>query len=247
MNKPLKRILLAISIVFGIIIVLSIVFMLMSKSETDSMTPLETKEVMKNVTSIKDKYVNMYLIKDEDNYIAIDAGDDIEIIEQEFNKLNINPDKVIAVFLTHTDYDHTAAISLFKNADLYLSKQEEQMINGETHRMFIFSNSLDSEDYNLLEDGQIINIGNTTIRGILIPGHTVGSMVYQVNDSLLFTGDVLSLQNGKIDKFNEMFNSNTDMAVKSLDKLIKIPNVKHIFTGHHGYAEFKSGVENWKK
>ena len=89
MNKTLKRILLASGIVFGIIGLFFVGFMLMSKSEIDSMSPLETKEVLGNITSIKDKYVNMYLIKDEDSYIAFDAGDDIEIIEQEFKKLNI--------------------------------------------------------------------------------------------------------------------------------------------------------------
>ena len=97
-----------------------------------------------------------------------------------------------------------------------------------------------------MEDGQVINIGNTKIKGILITGHTVGSMCYQVNDSLIFTGDALSLQNGKIDKFNEMFNMDTETAVKSLDKLTNIPDVKHLFTAHHGYAEFKSAVDNWK-
>jgi hydroxyacylglutathione hydrolase len=247
MNKTFKRILLVSGIVFGIIVLLLIGFMIMSKSEIDSMSPLETKEVIKNITSVKDKYVNMYLIKDEDSYIAIDAGDDIEIIEQEFKKIKINPDKVTAVFLTHTDFDHVAAIGLFKNADIYLSKQEEQLINGETSRFYIIGNSLNTEDYTLLKDGQIINIGNTKIQGILIPGHTPGAMCYQVNDTSLFTGDVLSLQNGKIDKFNEMFNMDTETAIKSLDKLTNIPDVKHIFTAHHGYAEFKSAIKNWKK
>ncbi len=247
MNQTLKRILLAISVVFGIIVLLFIGFMIMSKSEIDSMSPLETKEVVKNITSIKDKYVNMYLIKDEDSYIAIDAGDDIDIIEEEFKKLNINPDKVTAVFITHSDFDHVAAIGLFKNADIYLSKQEEQLINGETSRFYIIGNSLDTENYQLLDDGQVINIGNTKIQGILTPGHTPGSMCYQVNDSSLFTGDALSLQNGKIDKFNEMFNMDTETAVKSLDKLTNIPDAEHLFTAHHGYAEFKSAIKNWKK
>lgn len=246
MSKTLKKVLIGSGIILGIIVLLFIGIMIMSKSEIDSMSPLETKELMENITSIKDKYVNMYLVKDEDSYIVIDAGDDIEIIEKEFKKLKINPDKVIAVFLTHTDFDHVAAIGMFKNADIYLSKQEEQLINGETSRFYIIGNSLNTEDYNLLEDGQVINIGNTKIQGILIPGHTPGAMCYKVNDTSLFTGDVLSLQNGKIDKFNEMFNMNTETAVKSLDKLTDIPDIKHIFTAHHGYAEFKSAVNNWK-
>jgi len=127
----------------------------MSKSEIDSMSPLETKKVMENVTSIKDKYVNMYLIKDEDSYIAFDAGDDVDIIEQEFIKLKINPDKVTAVFITHSDFDHVAAIGLFKNADIYLSKQEEQLINGETSRFLLLVTALILKTINYWKTGKL--------------------------------------------------------------------------------------------
>ena len=65
---------------------------------------------------IKDEFVNMYLIKDSLGYIAIDAGKDLMVIETELHKLNIKPEEVIAVFLTHSDMDHVAGIPLFKNA-----------------------------------------------------------------------------------------------------------------------------------
>ncbi len=221
--------------------------MLKSKSEIDKMTPLETTDLFENIISIKDKYVNMYLIKDEDNYIAIDAGDDIDVIAEEFKKLKINPEKVIAVFLTHTDFDHVAAIELFKNADIYLSKQEEQLINGKTNRFYIVGNNLKREDYLLLEDRQVLNIGNTEIQGILVAGHTPGSTCYLINNEHLFIGDALSLKNGKIDRFNEMFNMDTETAVKSMNKLTNIPNVKYIFTAHYGYGDYAGAVHNWEE
>jgi len=37
------------------------------------MNPLETKQLMDNVYVIKDDFVNMYIIKNSDHYIAIDA------------------------------------------------------------------------------------------------------------------------------------------------------------------------------
>jgi len=247
MNKTLKRILQVSGIVVGMIVIIFIGFMIKLKSEINSMSPLETKELVENISSIKDEYVNMYLIKDEERYIAIDAGNDIEVIKAGFKKLKINPDKVSTVLLTHTDFDHVAAIELFKNANIYFSKQEEQLINGKTSRFYVTGNKINTKDYQLIEDGQVLNIGNTKIQGILIPGHTPGSMCYLINNKYLFIGDVLSLKNGKMDRFNEIFNMDTETAVKSMEKLTNIPDVKYIFTAHYGYSDYTSAVNNWKK
>ncbi|MDY6856752.1 MAG: MBL fold metallo-hydrolase [Thermodesulfobacteriota bacterium] len=248
MNKTRKRTLQLSGIVVGIIVLIVIGLMIKLKSEMNKMTPIETMELFEDITSVKDSYVNMYLIKDKESYIAIDAGDNRDVIEDELKKMKINPDKVSAVLLTHTDFDHVAAIELFKNATVYLSKQEEQLINGITKRFFIIGNKINTKDYRLLEDGQVLNIGNIVIQGILTAGHTPGSMCYLINDKYLFTGDVLSLKNGKIDRFNEFFNMDTRTAVKSMGKLTNIPNVQYIFTGHYGYSDnYISAVSNWKK
>ncbi|MGZ5540013.1 MAG: hypothetical protein ACXW1O_08215 [Halobacteriota archaeon] len=42
------------------------------------------------------------------------------------------------MFLTHTDNDHVGGLNLFKNADVYLSIDEEQMINRTTPRFVGF-------------------------------------------------------------------------------------------------------------
>lgn len=113
----------------------------------------------------------------------------------------LEPDKVKAILLTHTDGDHVAGISLFKNAGIYLSRQEEQLLNGKKSRFFVFGNKIDTDKYNLVEDQQIMNIEGIKIQGFLTPGHTPGSMCYLVNDTILFTGDALKLNQGKIEKF----------------------------------------------
>ena len=162
--------------------------------------------------------------------------------------MKINPDKVSAVLLTHTDFDHVAAIELFKNATVYLSKEEEQLINGITKRFYIIGNKMNTKDYQLIEDGQVLHIGNIVIQGILTPGHTPGSMCYLINNTYLFTGDVLSLKNGKIDRFNEFFNMDTETAVRSMGKLTDIPNAQYIFTAHYGYSDnYASAVSDWKE
>jgi len=247
MKKPYRKVLKWGGVVVGILLIIFIGFMIKIKSETGNMYPLESKRIVDNITSVKDSYVNMYLIEDEGGYIAIDAGNDIDVLEEEFGKLKINPDKVTTVLLTHSDAVHVAAVELFRNAKIYLSSQEEQMINGGTSRFWVFGNSIYSNDYGLIDDQQTLNIGSTKVKGILIPGHTPGSMCYLINDKYLFSGDVLSLKDGKIAGFNDFFNMDTETALKSLDKLTDIPGVEWIFTAHYGCTDdYPNAVSNWK-
>ena len=217
-------------------------------SETKKMHPVATGKIVDNIYAIKDEFVNMYVIKDRNQYVVIDAGKDIDVVAAELKKLNINPDMVVAVLLTHTDMDHVAGIPLFKNAKIYLSKQEEMMLTGEKQKIPGMSNSISRKDYILLEDKQTLKIGNENSFSILTEGHTTGSMCYQVNDKYLFTGDILSLVDGKLGPSVKFFDLNHEMATKSISKITKLPNVEYIFTAHFGYTNnYKSAVKDWKE
>jgi len=247
MKKILKRMLLGIGILIALIVIFFVGYMLKAKSEIKKMTPSETKEITANIFPIQDSFTNMYLIKDSTSYIAIDAGNNLEVISEELKKLNIETDQVTAVLLTHTDGDHVAALSLFKNAEVYLSKQEEQLLTGEKYRFLFFGNTIEAKEYTLIEDQQIFNIGNLKIQGILTPGHTVGSMCYLIDGKYLFVGDALSLKEGKINPFNSFFNTDTKTATKSMEFITKLTNAEYIFTAHYGYTDdYKTAVQIWK-
>jgi hydroxyacylglutathione hydrolase len=247
MKKIYKRTLSGLLISMLLIILFFTGYFIAARSITKHMNPAETGQIGMNVFSIKDAFVNMFLVKDGEQYIAFDAGNKPGNIEIELKKLNIEPDKIVAVLLTHSDGDHVAAISLFKNADIYLSKQEEKLTNGEKSRFIIFGNKIATDKYKLIEDQQVINIGNTKIQGLLCPGHTPGSMCYLVNDTLLFTGDALSLHEGKVGKFDRLFNMDSETAAKSIGKIIRTPGVKSIYTAHYGYTDdFGNAVKDWK-
>ena len=246
MKKTIKRISLGIGIVIIMIVLFFVGYMIKAKSEIKIMTPIETKEIVDDIFSIQDSFSNLYLIKDSNQYIVIDCGNNIDVVSEELQKLKINPDKIIAVLLTHTDADHVAAIKLFKNANIYLSKQEEQLINGGKSRFLFFGNKIDTKEYSLIEDQQIFNIGNIKIKGILTPGHTPGSMCYLINNKYLFTGDALSIKAVKIDKFNDLFNMDSETAIKSIDNITNIPEAEYIFSAHYGYCDdYKNAVKDW--
>jgi hydroxyacylglutathione hydrolase len=247
MKKKLKIALIILVSLLVLFILLTGAYLYKMKAETGKMSSLETREILPNLFVIKDSFVNLYLYKTGDKYIAIDAGNELNNIQNELNKLQINPENVIAVLFTHTDSDHTGALELFKNAVVYLSSKEEQMINGKTSRFFIFGNKLKCNRYNLLNDNQVIAFGDIKIQGILTPGHTPGAMCYLFNDKILFTGDAFSLSSGRVEKFNEFFNMDTETSLLSIDKLSKLKNIEYIFTAHYGFSNnFTEAFSNWK-
>jgi hydroxyacylglutathione hydrolase len=246
MKRAVKISLVGLSITVFIILLIIVGLFVKFKSATKDMNPTPTKQIVENIFSIKDSNVNIFLIKDGDSFIAIDAGIDAENIKDEIRKLAIDPNKVIAILLTHTDRDHVAAIRIFKNARVYLAEQEQKMLNGEKLKFFS-KNKIDAKDYNLLKDKQIFDINNIKVACILTPGHTSGSMCYLINDKYLFTGDILSLKAGKIDKSIDFFNIDSETANRSIELITHLPNVQYIFTAHFGYSsDYKKAVKDWK-
>lgn len=246
MKKIVKRGLLALGTIIVLIALFVGWYMIKANSEIKKMTPAKTAQITENIFAVKDAFLNVFLIKDSNTYIAVDAGNNIDAVSEGLKKLNINPDNISAILLTHTDGDHVASIKQFKNARVYLSKQEEQLINGAKSRFLFFGNKIDAKEYTLIDDQQVFTIGNVKVKGYITEGHTPGSMCYLVNDTYLFTGDALSLKNGKIDTFNDFFNMDTKTATKSIARITSIPEAAYIFTAHYGYSnDYKNAVKDW--
>jgi hydroxyacylglutathione hydrolase len=244
MNKTLKFVLITAGILIVILVLIAVGFGVKMKSEIKKMHVIETKEIVQNVYSVKNSFVNMFLIKDSDNYIAIDAGADAKVIKNELNTLKIDTSKIVAVFLTHGDGDHTAALSTFKNAKIYLAREEEQMINGKTAKMMGVHNKISRSDYSLIDDGQKLSVGKTEVVCILTPGHTPGSMSYLINGKYLFVGDAFGLKDGKVTKPNSFFSKDMKTAIESFGKINNLPDAEYIFTAHTGFSnDYKNAVK----
>ena len=243
----MKRFLIFLGAVLGILVVLSGGVLVKLYLETRQMNSLETGKIVTRVYAVQDSYVNLFLVKTNNTYIAFDAGNDKSFVQQELEKLHIDPKRIAAVFLTHSDVDHIAAIRLFPNAAIYLSKAEEQMVNGQTRRFLFMKNHL-APPYELVEDNQVIIISGLKIKGILTPGHTPGSMCFLVNDTYLFAGDTMGIKNGEVTRFNDLFNMDSHRQEQSLAKLAGLSGVKYIFTAHYGFSDSPEiAFRSWKK
>lgn len=246
MKKTVKRILFGVGCFAAVVVCVFVAFSLKARSEMGGMAALETHEVAPGVFAIKDSTVNVFLIKDGTRYVAVDAGNDLDAVSKGLKKLRVVPDSVEAVLLTHTDADHVAALGLFRRAEVFLSRPEEALINGKQSRMMFIRNEINASKYTLLDDRQVFGIGGLEIKGYLNPGHTPGSMSYQINQKYLFVGDALRLKHDKIFIFNELFNMDTPLATKSMDVLTNIPGVEYLFTAHYGYTKhYKKAARRW--
>jgi glyoxylase-like metal-dependent hydrolase (beta-lactamase superfamily II) len=245
MPKLLKIIRLSIIGVLIITIGFSGLYLILQKSELSKFHPLKTGCQVDNVYAINDDFVNMFLIKKSDRYIAIDAGNNATAIKKGLQQLHIDPGKVGTILLTHTDYDHVAGLKLFTHAKVYLSRPEEKMINGRVHRFAIFNNHID-KPYHLLEDHTSVSINGFTVQTIVTPGHTVGSACFVIDGQYLFTGDTLSLHGKKVGHFNEFFNMNTMEQVHSIQKIAHLPKIKYLFTAHYGMTrDYEKAFRQW--
>jgi hydroxyacylglutathione hydrolase len=210
--------------------------------------PLETGQVTENVYAVKVRDVNMFFYTEGGDTIAIDAAYPGDALQAELNRLPIGPASVTHLFLTHTDVDHTGGLDLFPNAQIYFSKEEEQMINGTTSRMlWFYHNPSITRPYTLLNDSEIVTVGSIKIRAVATPGHTPGSMSFLVNDRVLFAGDTLRLQNGHALPFYRLLNMNTAIQKRSIKKLARLEDVTLLCTGHTGCTQnYAFAMKRWK-
>jgi hydroxyacylglutathione hydrolase len=237
MKKSFKRIVFGVAILAGILIIVAFLFFINFYKASREMKPSETIAINDSVWCIKDKFVNAYLFKGRKYYLLFDAGIKKENFKSELKKTGVNTDQITTVLLTHTDGDHIGAIALFKNATIYMQKNEVQMVNGTTGKSKYFKKRWKYGPYSLLNDGDSLTIDGLKIKIIHTPGHTPGSSCFLIGSDYLVTGDNLILKNGHYDHFNDFFNMNTLEQIESLKLLPAPSSLKYILMGHNGFAK----------
>jgi hydroxyacylglutathione hydrolase len=209
--------------------------------------PIQSMKIQDHVYAIKTGPVNFFIYKNNDHYVCFDTGFIKSLIKKRLQGLGIDPQKITHLFLTHSDFDHTAGLDLFKKARIYISSAEEPMITRKKARMFgLIYNSKIKRPYHLLNDHDVVSVGSIEIRAIATPGHTLGSMSYLVNGSILFTGDTFKLVNHKVYPLRRYINMNTEQQKRSIEKLARLDHVGIACTSHTGYTkDFYKAMSDW--
>jgi len=202
--------------------------------------PSSTQKITENLYVIRCGIVNFYAFKTANGVILFDTGTNSKFAKRGLEKLGISVEAVTNIFLTHTDYDHAGGIAAFPKAAVYISKEEEQMINGETPRRgFIHNRRLPS--YRTVEDGETLIIDKTSVQVYIKPGHTPGSSAYMIDKHYLATGDLLRVSTkGYIKPFLWLMNKNHKQDIQSIKEAQNIiSDAEYILTGHTGFYKFK--------
>ncbi|HUX95018.1 MAG TPA: MBL fold metallo-hydrolase [Bacteroidales bacterium] len=234
MKKPVKIAFWSVGVILGLVLIIAIIFMINFISATKAMTPAETQPLNDSVWCIKDRFVNAFIFKGREGYLMVDAGINAKNFSKELSKTGLLPEQITTLLLTHTDSDHIGATGLLKNADIYMHKDEEQMINGSTGKTKFSKTVWKYGPYKLLNNNENLILNGLNVKIIHTPGHTPGSSCYVIGKDYLVTGDNLVIVNGKYEHFVDKYNMDTPEQEKSLKMLPEPGTFKYIMTGHNG-------------
>ena len=174
---------------------------------------------------------NCYGIISEKAAVVVDCGKyDSRIAEF----LNENSDKSRLILLTHAHFDHIGGARELREktgAPIVIGKTEsESMCDPEYNLSNRLRNKIEpfTPDY-VVEDEQVITVGDLKIKAYETPGHTRGSMVYYVGGNL-FSGDTLFA--GSIGR-TDLMSGDAESMRESLERIMWLfDDDVRVFPGH---------------
>jgi hydroxyacylglutathione hydrolase len=211
--------------------------------------PANTGQVAEHVYAVRVRDVNMFIYADGEHTVAIDAAYAGDALFEELKRLPIPSQSVTRLFMTHADADHAGGLDAFPDVQVYLSKDEEQMIDGTTARLFgLYHSPRLARSYSLLDDGDVVTVGTIRVLAIATPGHTPGSMSFLVNNHVLFSGDTLTLRNGQAHPFYFLVNKDTATQRKAIRKLASLQDIDLLCTAHTGCTrDYARAMQYWRE
>ena len=186
-------------------------------------------------------YSNCYIVGSEESREAaiIDPGADFKKIDGFIEEMGLTPKMII---LTHYHGDHIGAVSDIVNkynTKVYIHRDDAEYLSDSSINFSkqINGKSIEIKPDVLLDDGDVLELGELKFEIIHTPGHTKGGICIKV-DNIMMTGDTLFNKSiGRTDlpggSYEEIINS-----VK--EKIFKYDGDVIIYPGHNSPSTIKS-------
>ncbi|WP_294835811.1 MBL fold metallo-hydrolase [Eubacterium sp.] len=138
------------------------------------------------------------------------------------------------ILLTHGHFDHIIGARDTKakyGAKVVISSEDEPMLSSSKLSLAAFCNAPqnDVEADIIVSDGDEITLGDTVIKVMSTPGHTLGSVCY-IAENCIFSGDTLFYCScGRTD----FPSGSPEQMMSSLQKLKALDGDYKVYTGHN--------------
>ena len=148
---------------------------------------IEPFQIFGNLYYVGDKKVCMHLVDTGEGLILFDSGysHNYESLIDSIKQLGFCPKDIRYVIHSHGHFDHFGGGDRLRDtygAKIFMSKVDTDLIKEMPERALV--HLAPNEDNKIcwpdetIEDGDIISLGNTKIRCVLAPGHTLGTMAF---------------------------------------------------------------------
>lgn len=143
-----------------------------------------------NLYFVGNKPASVHIVDTGEGLIMLDTGYQQSLAETVDNiyRMGLDPHEIKYVLLTHGHIDHMGGARTMRaisGAKILLGRADREYANGELD--LSYARELDMrydevfEPDILLDDGDTLTFGHTTVRAVKTPGHTPGAMSYFFN------------------------------------------------------------------
>lgn len=183
------------------------------------------------------------LIRTEEHTLLFDTGAHgiIKILQRSLAELQVQPEEVDMIFLSHLHYDHLNNVAYFPNAEIVCGRREWEYATTEKDEWTPLESILylqRERKLRFVEDNEEVLPG---MRALWVPGHTPGQMALAIDTpegTLVMAGDSVKNRSELELEFSDQY-VDQEASTNSIRRIKRM--AYKVLPGHDGYLLIQNG------